>query len=34
MLNVSLGSDGKVASFNYSGGGTETRGTTQAEPKK
>jgi len=33
MLMVSLGSDGKVTSFNYTGGGIETRGTTQDEPK-
>ena len=33
-LMVSLGSDGKVTSFNSSGGGSETRGTTQDVPKK
>lgn len=34
MLMVSLGSDRKVTSFNFTGGGTESRGTTQDEPKK
>ena len=33
-LNVTLGADGKVSRFDYSGGGTESRGTTQDEPKK
>lgn len=32
-LTVTL-TDGKVASYNYSGGGLETRGTKQEVPKK
>ena len=33
-LRARLGSNGKVTSFTYTGGGTESRGTTQSEPKK
>ena len=33
-LMVMLGADGKVTSFSSSGGGSESRGTTQDVPKK
>lgn len=34
MLTVTLGPDGRVASFSSTAGGMETRQTTQDEPKK
>ena len=33
MLTVQLDTEGKVASYNYSGGGLESTGMTQADPE-